>query len=121
MSDKRYQLIYAGKLVPGLDAETVKSNLILSMGLSEDKAAKLVVSEARLLKHCATAVEARVLAEKFEQVGVICVVRDERGHGIECSSESSLVSLLKHTPQGNEDSPSLFRRLIHSRSRSKRA
>jgi len=122
MSDKRYQLIYAGKLVPGVDAETAKCNLILTMGISEDKAARLITDEPRLLKHCATVVEARVLAEKFEQAGVVCLVRDCSGaHGIESGSESSLMTLLNNTSHGNEDSPSLFKRLIGGRSGSNRA
>lgn len=123
MSDKRYQLVYVGKLKPGMDAETVKSNLILSIGISEAKASQLVKSEPKMLKHCATAVEAQVLAEKFDQAGIVCVVRDSGGsHGVETGSESSLLSVLKKQAAGTEEeSTSMLQRLFNGRQRSKRA
>jgi len=123
MSDKRYQLVYVGKLKPGVDAETVKSNLVLSMGISEEKAGQLVKDEPKMLKRCSTEVEAQVLVEKFEQAGIVCVVRDSGGaHGFETGSESSLLSLLKkQASNAGEDNSSLLRRLLNGRQRSKRA
>lgn len=125
MNDKRYQLIYTGRLKPGLDNDTVKSNLVLVMGISEGKAARLLDGRQKLLKRCATAVEAQVLAEKFEQAGALCVVRDIGGHanpGIEAGGESSLVRLLKtFTSSHDSENPSLFRRLVRGGQRRKRA
>jgi hypothetical protein len=127
MIDKRYQLIQTGKLKPGLDADTVKSNLILSMGISESKAERLLENETRLLKRCATSVEAQVLAEKFDQAGLVCVVRDGGGGsgsnpGVQSGGESSLVRLLKtFTPTPDSDSPSLLRRLVKGGQKRSRA
>lgn len=125
MIDKRYQLIQTGKLKPGLDADTVKSNLILSMGISESKAERLLEKETRLLKRCATSVEAQVLAEKFDQAGLVCVVRDGGGSsnpGVQSGGESSLVRLLKtFTPTPDSDSPSLLRRLVKGGQKRSRA
>ena len=124
-SDKRYQLIYTGKLKPGLDTATVKSNLVLSMGISESKAERLLDDKRKVLKNCASSVEAQVLADKFDQAGIICVVRDAGGRGnpgAETSGESSLVRLLKNfSPAQNGESPSLFKRLIKGGQRRKRA
>lgn len=126
MSDKRYQVIYTGKLKPGLDAETAKSNLILSMGIAEGKAARLVETSDRLvLKRCSSSVEAQVLAEKFDQAGLVCAVRNIGGGanpGMESGGESSLVRLLKNfSPSQENDSPSLFRRLVKGGHKRKRA
>ncbi len=122
MSDKRYQLVYTGKLKAGLDVETVKSNLILSLGISAEKASQLVKDEPRMLKHFATAVEAQVMAEKFEQAGVICVVRDGGGgQGVDSGAESSLLSLLKKQPYQDDNHSSLLHRVFNGRQRSRRA
>lgn len=123
MSDKRYQLVYVGKLKHGMDPETVKSNLVLSIGISEEKANQLIKPEPKMLKHCATAVEAQRLAEKFDQAGIICVVRDSGGsHDVESGDESSLLSVLKKQPAGTEeDNSSPLRRVLNGRQRSRRA
>ncbi len=125
MSDKRYELVYTGKLQPGMDAETVKSNLILSVGIGEDKAARLVESEPKLLKHYANAVEAQVMAEKLERAGIVCVVRDRDHHDSDNSksgNESILMSLLKKQAfSAEEESHSLIRYPLHSWQRNKSA
>lgn len=125
MNDKRYQLIYTGKIKPGLDTETVKSNLVLSMGMNEHKADRLLDGEKKVLKRCSSAVEAQVLAEKFDQAGVLCVVRDGgrgRNPGVEAGGESSLVRLLKTFGSAHDsDSPSFFKRLVKGGQRRKRA
>ncbi len=122
MSDKRYQLVYTGKLKPGVNAETVKSNLVLSMGISEEKASQLVKDEPKMLKRCATAVDAQVLAEKFDQAGIICIVRDGGGaSSVDAGNESSLLSLLKKQPAQDDNHSSLLHRMFNGRQRSKRA
>lgn len=122
MSDKRYQLVYTGKLKSGSDAETVKSNLVLSLGISAEKACQLVKDEPKMLKHFATAVEAQVMAEKFEQAGVICIVRDGGGgQSADSGAESSLLSLLKKQPNQDDNHSSLLQRMFDGRQRSRRA
>jgi hypothetical protein len=124
-TEKRYQLIYTGKMKPGLTAETVISNLVLSMGISQSKAERLLDDKRKVLKRCGSSVEAQVLAEKFDQAGIICVVRDAGGvssPGAEASGESSLVRLLKNFSQSRDnDTPSLFKRLVKGGQRRRRA
>lgn len=127
MSNKRYLVIFTGKINPGVDAETVKSNLVLSLGLSDTKADALLKMGRKLLKRCATAVEAQVLTEKFDQVGIVCEVRDggmgEANMAVQTGGESSLVRVLKgfSSASGGQSNPSLFTRLLKPGSRRKRA
>ena len=127
MSEKRYQVIFNGKLKPGLDSSTVKSNLVLSLGISEDKAKRLLVSERVVLKRCNSSVDAQVLLEKFDQAGIVCVIRDTQGGGsgnpgMEAGGESSLVRILKHvSPSAADESPSLLRRLVGGSQKRKHA
>ncbi|MGM0593856.1 MAG: hypothetical protein ACQETD_04900 [Pseudomonadota bacterium] len=125
MSEKRYQIFYTGKLHPGQARDTVKSNLVLFLGISEAKAERLLTDEPKVLKRCDSAVEAQTLLERFDGAGIDCVVRDTGGGqnpGDESGSESSLVRLLKtfSTDEGN-DSPSLLRRLVKGGQKRKRA
>lgn len=126
MNDKRYQVIYTGKLKPGLDVDTVRSNLVLSLGISEVKAKRLLESCAVVLKRCSSSVEAQVLVEKFDQAGVICAVRNTSGGmaaanpGAEAGGESSLVRMLRQFSPTSE-SPSLFKRLIGGGQKRRRA
>jgi hypothetical protein len=127
MSEKRYIVMFTGKTKPGVDTETVKSNLVLSLGLSDAKAAALLQAGRKLLKRCATSVEAQVLAEKFDQAGILCEVRDagmgEANMAVQTGGESSLVRVLKSfssSPE-KESNPSLLTRLIKPGTRRKRA
>lgn len=127
MSDKRYLVFYTGKIKPGLDIDTVKSNLVLSMGIADTKAQVLLNGGRKLLKRCATSVDAQVLAEKFDQAGILCDVCDGMkgvsNPGVEAGSESSLVRVLKSFSSGSEGerNSSLFSRLIKPGARRKRA
>lgn len=99
--NKPYVVIFTGEVVPGADLNTVKSNLVLSTGISEQKAERLFKREGEVvLKHYATTAEAERLADKFYQAGAICDIRDSRysskNHGHEVGGESSLVRMLKH-------------------------
>jgi len=126
MNDKRYQVIYTGRLKPGLDAATVRSNLVLSLGISEVKAKRLLESSALVLKRCSSSVEAQVLVDKFDQAGVICAVRNGAGGmaaanpGAEAGGESSLVRMLRQFSPSTEN-PSLFKRLIGGGQKRRRA
>ncbi|MFO7593274.1 MAG: hypothetical protein R6X15_04410 [Pseudomonadota bacterium] len=127
MSEKRYQVIYTGRLKPGQDAATVKSNLVLSLGINEDKANRLLGSERVVLKRCNSSVDAQMLVEKFDQAGIICSIRDTQGGGaynpaMEAGGESSLVRILRNvSPAAAGDSPSLLRRMIGGGQKRKRA
>lgn len=126
MSDKRYLVFYTGKTKPGLDMDTVKSNLVLSMGIADAKAQLLLNGGRKLLKRCATSVDAQVLSEKFDQAGILCEVCDGMkgisSAGVEAGSESSLVRVLKtFSGSDTEHNSSLFSRLIKPGSRRKRA
>lgn len=98
--DKPYVVIFSGEIVLGTDINTVKSNLVLSTGISDAKADKLFERGEVVLKHYATTAEAERLADKFYQAGAICDIRDSRltskNPGAEVGSESSLVRMLRH-------------------------
>jgi hypothetical protein len=98
--NKPYVVIFTGEICSSVDMNTVKSNLVLSAGISDDKAARLFGRGEVLLKHFATTAEAERLAEKFYQAGALCDIRDTRlgskNPGAEVGGESSLVRMLKH-------------------------
>jgi len=127
MSEKRYLVIFTGKIKPGVDTATVQSNLVLSMGLTDDKASALLKMGRKLLKRCGSSVEAQILVEKFDQVGILCEVRDgsmgESNMAVQTGSESSLVRALKgfSSSSNKENNSSLISRLVKSGSRRKRA
>ena len=127
MSEKRYLVFYTGRTKPGVDLSTVKSNLVLSLGISDIKANILLDGGRRLLKRCVTSVDAQILAEKFDQNGLVCEVCDGikgiSNPGVEAGGESSLVRVLKSFSTGSDDgqNSSVFSRLIKTGSRRKRA
>ncbi len=115
MSDKRYHIIFSGKIKPHMDIDTVKANLALSLNLNESKLKRLFSGEEILLKHCSSIKEAERISERFEQSGALCLVRDtlspKSNPVVEAGSESSLIRLLK---SGGEEagSTSMFTRLV---------
>jgi hypothetical protein len=98
--NKPYVVIFTGEIMPNVDIGTVKSNLVLSTGISDTKAAQLFGRGEVVLKHYATTAEAERLADKFYQAGALCDIRDSRlsskNPGAEVGGESSLVRMLKH-------------------------
>lgn len=98
--NKPYVVVFTGELALSGDIDTVKSNLVLTMGISDAKADKLFGRGEVVLKHYATTAEAERLADKFYQAGAICDIRDSRlsskNPGAEVNGESSLVRMLKH-------------------------
>ena len=127
MSDKRYLVFYTGRVKPGLDIDTVKSNLVLSLGIADAKAQLLLDGGRKLLKRCATSVDAQVLAEKFDQAGILCDVCDGvkgvNNQGVESGGESSLVRVLKSfsSSADGDNHSSIISRLIRPGSRRKHA
>lgn len=104
--NKPYVVIFTGEIAPNLDHATVRSNLVLSTGISDAKAARLFGRGEVVLKHYATTAEAERLADKFYQAGALCEIRDTRlsssNPGAEVGGESSLVRMLRHfTGNGN--------------------
>jgi len=98
MSESRYSVIFTGQLKPELLADTVISNLVLDIGLDQQKAVRLLQQGRVVLKRCETIVEAQRLAEKFDRSGAICIIEDrfarDSAAGQAGSGESSLVKLI---------------------------
>lgn len=98
MSDNRYSVICTGQVKPGMSVETVVSNLVLDIGVNQDKAVVLLRQGRVVLKRCDTLVEAQRLAEKFDRSGVICQIEDrlarETASAHASNGESSLVKLI---------------------------
>ncbi len=95
MNNKRYQVVFTGRLAPGLDEATVRSNLVLDLGLSVQKAEQMLGSGRVTLKRYSTAEEAQLLAQKLAQAGAICRVEDHAAvRAAPAQGESSLITLM---------------------------
>ncbi|HEY0635352.1 MAG TPA: hypothetical protein VGE00_08220 [Gammaproteobacteria bacterium] len=98
MNDNRYAVIFTGHLKPELSAETVTSNLVLDLGLAEQKVQQLLRMGRVVLKRCGTVVEAQRIAEKFDRSGIICIIEDRLTRDLatqpNSSGESSLIRLI---------------------------
>jgi len=115
MTEKRYHVVYTGRLVPGTDRETARSNLILDTGLSDEKAAQLLKKNRMLLKRFPTVPEAQRMAEDFERAGLICVIEDHASGpdaaSAQANGESSLITIMhKFIPSSRKDRPASRRR-----------
>lgn len=93
MGDKCYHVIFTGALVPGMERKAVMSNLVLEVGLSEEKAKNLLTQQQVLLKRYETEPDAKRLADKFQRAGLHCVVDDRRGGNGGSSGDSLLMSI----------------------------
>lgn len=98
MSDNRYSVIFTGQLKPDATAQMVIGNLVLDIGLPQEKVVQLLRKGRVVLKRCGTMVEAQRLAEKFDRAGAVCVIEDRlaREHAManSVSGESSLVRFI---------------------------
>lgn len=96
MSDKRYQVVFTGKLVPNADMATVKANLVLDIGLSEEKVERMLSSSRVVLKRFPSVADAQRLIERMERAGVLCQAEDLGPAGQEGAApgESALVSFV---------------------------
>jgi hypothetical protein len=99
VSDNRYAVIFTGQLKPDATTQVVVSNLVLDMGLPQEKVVRLLKMGQVVLKRCATMPEAQRLAEKFDRAGAVCIIEDRlaRESAVAQSSvsgESSLVRFL---------------------------
>lgn len=101
MSTKRFQVVYTGRCVSGMDASTVASNLVLDVGVSEEKARALLQMPHAVLKRFASVSDAQKMVAKLERAGLVCAIVDTAPDRDENSTagESMLVSFLsKFTP-----------------------
>lgn len=97
--DKPYLVVFTGEIVPNTDVSTVKSNIVLSMGMAEYKVNALFDKGEVVLKRFDKMAAAQKLVDMFYETGAICIVRDTRlestNPGTEVGSESSLMHMLK--------------------------
>lgn len=96
MNTKRFQVVYTGRCVSGMDTSTVVSNLVLDVGVSEEKARSLLRMQRVLLKRFAFASDAQKMVSKLERAGLLCAIVDAMPDGSESGApgESMLVSFL---------------------------
>ena len=96
MSDKRYQVVFTGELASDKDVASVTSNLILDIGLSEEKVELLLNGSRRVLKRLNTVGKAQRLTKQLEHAGILCVIEDLGPEpGSEEAGESSLITFIK--------------------------
>lgn len=108
MSEHRYSVIFTGQLKSDVSVETVTSNLVLDVGLAQQKVALLLKQGRVVLKRCATMVEAQRLAEKFDRCGAVCFIEDRHTRDNAAqqngSGESSLVRIInKFIPSARQN------------------
>ena len=75
MSDKPYEIFFAGDVFPHLEVETVKSNLVLMFDIPPEKVECLFCGEEIVVKRFDTFADAHLHQQQFEQAGLICHIR----------------------------------------------
>ena len=108
MSEKRYLVVFTGKTHHGMDVATVKSNLLISLNLPGDKLDRMFCDKEVAIKHCVSASDAERIAQRFNDAGAQCYVKDRlnqsQNPGKESNSSSSLNRLLNVAPGRSEQS-----------------
>ena len=107
MSNNTYAVIYTGISSQHTDRDTVVSNLVLELKISEAKARALLDSPNRMLKRYDNPVDAQRLLDSLERAGVDATLRYPQviaEHGSKTEGESSLFRLLGARPcrSGNQ-------------------
>jgi hypothetical protein len=98
MNTRRYQVIFTGRCVAGLEEAAVISNLVLDVGVSEQKARSLLRMHRVVLKRFAMAGDAQKMVTKLERAGLVCAIEEIAPAEIPAdgagAGESTLVSFL---------------------------
>lgn len=115
-----YAVVTHGRINPRLTAETVVSNLVLSLGISEQKARQMLEPRPRLLKHFDSPGQAQRLLDLLEQAGLEAELQSPQTPGNrsrETSSQSSLLHIFGERDEQRAGNQSIFARLLGGRKR----
>ena len=107
MKAKSYGVVFSGKLAQQLGHETIVSNLILELGISDTKARTLLERPGVLLKRFDNQADAQRLLDRLERAGVLGRLQHAQptpGPVTTSNSESSLFRILgnRPAPAGNQ-------------------
>ncbi len=96
--NKRYQVIFTGDCVAGMEPSAVISNLVLDVGVSEQKARELLRLKRVVLKRFTLASDAQKMVAKLEHAGLVCAIEEtvpaRAAEEMVVGGESILVSFL---------------------------
>lgn len=75
MSDKPYKIIFSGEVMPNLEVETVKSNLVLMLDIPPEKVERMFSGQEIIIKRLDTLADAQIRQQKLEKAGAISHIR----------------------------------------------
>lgn len=75
MTSKPFKIVFSGEIMPNLEIETVKSNLVLMLDIPPEKVERMFTGEEIVIKRLATLAEAQIRQQKLEKAGAICHIR----------------------------------------------
>lgn len=75
MSDKPYEIFFSGEVLPHLDVETVKSNLVLMFDIPPEKVERLFCDQEVIVKRVDTFANAHLRQQQLEEAGLVCHIR----------------------------------------------
>jgi hypothetical protein len=75
MSDKAYKITFSGEVMPNLEVETVKSNLVLMLDIPPEKVEQMFCGQEIVIKRFDTLAEAQLRQQKLEKAGAISHIR----------------------------------------------
>ena len=113
MKEKRFAVVFSGSIKPQLSRETVVSNLILELGISDAKARALLDSPGLLLKRFDSQSDAQRLVDRLERAGVVGHLQRHQGVGLAATatnSESSLFHMVGDRPPHAGNQSVLYQR-----------
>lgn len=113
MKASRYAVVFSGQINREQGRETVISNLVLELRISDAKAQALLDSPGLLLKRFDNPADAQRLIDRLERAGVVGVMQHSQGEPLAATpsgSESSLFRLLGSRP-GKAGNQSILARL----------
>lgn len=114
MNTKNYAVVFTGQINQKLNRETVVSNLVLELKISDEKARALLDSPGLLLKHFDNIPDAQRLIDLLDRAGAKGSLLHPQAEPVQATasnSESTLIRLLGALPRkaGNQSLLARFR------------
>jgi len=104
MPDQRYNVVYRGNLLPGVDIETVKSKLMATFPLSEKQVETILKGKRVVLKKNADEATAKRLGSALKRAGMDIVLTKSPAAPAADSPEPPSPALSEEKPAGPEPS-----------------
>jgi hypothetical protein len=75
MSNKPYTIVFSGEVMPNMEVETVKSNLVLMLDIPHEKVEQMFCDQEIVIKRFETLADAQLRQQKLEKAGAISHIR----------------------------------------------